>query len=1214
MYEVSVLKVTDPSCFWCQIIKGNDLVIYGDEDYKKMFEEMNMLYGKTYRDVQEIMPVTIAVGEFCMVFCEELHCWCRATLEAAVCSAEDGLVECFLLDHAIYCPVGKKNVRLPVEACQRLPFRAKKFQLHQVQPISLHFDLYEDIAELGPAKRWDTAATQYFQHLINESTHTEAKLCSAKNNSFSVYLYITTKDFTICVNDELVAKNFACFCAMEISPEMTTIVNSPLAQDSESLQSSGKEKHKEVNNMAQVLWPVLLRRKLVQRHHTGFPVKTKTIVDVTSELEARLDCDEKQDCAKLLQILNPEPLKLSDDQDNEQKPVFKAPRRPIVLRKAIEPCSTLESAPLSSDLKKALMRSCYSGPNFTESYCWPSVAQGYDTIMVSSDGMNPMNYIPPILTFLHFASAAFKLLPARNGPLAVFICPGWKKAHIVHDLLLKYGRYTRPLNPMLILVGLKKSEYESMSLRPGCEVIVTTPHSLLRFLEHHGLLFLRLCHLVLDEVELLFSKSREQILTILENYKKTVAVEDRDSAPQQIVAIGKVWHKEMEHLLHYTTDPQVIITKMEQAAVFGNVQQVVQLCLDCEKMSVLLRTLDFTPSNAQKILIFTKSDDESELVYKAVQNNSLFCLLINEKRVHGFNHVLEQWKKMFSAGTHVVLVVTDEFVPLLDVTDATCVIHFSFPQSPSVFGLRMFSMSDHFQSQIVKVVSLEQYYSRARSVLLMTEKHAFHAVPILHYLQHAEAKIPPELNDFTNGILLAKEKIKFGRKICQYVKAFGYCCNNIAKCPDRHHMSTITDYPHGDSESDQYISVMPLYIVDAARYFGCIVTKEDVYHRLVEELTEYYQSPSSSVSVCSVERSAMYALKDGSIYHRVQVLQVSPKKDDGIVNVDVKYIDEGRTGEVGEHLLLQLPSKFQNIPPQAVEFIVCRVKPIDGEAEWSPKVTRLISRHIKGKLHVAKVVLALGNSYWLDPMVQVSRLSGLATSINELNVRHEILSTGLGTDNPQHVHQLKALYKQAQEVAKDQIECGSRMTEENVPSVHTVPNGVSFPTVLDNKIGVANGTAIAEEKQGQQKPPDHKSWHPEVKWFQKEASLILTVKLRDLADHSCTFYADRVVFSAHAEGKYYLADMGLCHEIISEQSKCVIKNGEAVITLIKANRGSWCTLLKQKHPNVCFDFDRWDDPEASSCFSIVTDRPKNIYTVVSEEVVSSESESESDSD
>ncbi|MEE6522141.1 hypothetical protein FKM82_020544 [Ascaphus truei] len=63
MYEVSVLKVTDPSCFWCQIIKGNDLVIYGDEDYKKMFEEMNMLYGKTYRDVQEIMPVTIAVGE-----------------------------------------------------------------------------------------------------------------------------------------------------------------------------------------------------------------------------------------------------------------------------------------------------------------------------------------------------------------------------------------------------------------------------------------------------------------------------------------------------------------------------------------------------------------------------------------------------------------------------------------------------------------------------------------------------------------------------------------------------------------------------------------------------------------------------------------------------------------------------------------------------------------------------------------------------------------------------------------------------------------------------------------------------------------------------------------------------------------------------------------------------------------------------------------------
>lgn len=43
------------------------------------------------------------------------------------------------------------------------------------------------------------------------------------------------------------------------------------------------------------------------------------------------------------------------------------------------------------------------------------------------------------------------------------------------------------------------------------DVIVTTPQSLLRLLTDQSLLFLRLCHLVLDEVEVLFSEANEQV-------------------------------------------------------------------------------------------------------------------------------------------------------------------------------------------------------------------------------------------------------------------------------------------------------------------------------------------------------------------------------------------------------------------------------------------------------------------------------------------------------------------------------------------------------------------------------------------------------------------------------------------------------------------------------------------------------------------------------
>lgn len=75
-------------------------------------------------------------------------------------------------------------------------------------------------------------------------------------------------------------------------------------------------------------------------------------------------------------------------------------------------------------------------------------------------------------------------------------------------------------------------------------------------------------------------------------------------------------------------------------------------------------------------------------------------------------------------------------------------------------------------------------------------------------------------------------------------------------------------------------------------------------------------------------------------FSRVQVLEVRQKKDTwALDNVLVKFIDEGRTGLVTRDQLLHLPETFYTLPPQAVEFIVCRVKPADNEIEWNPKVS-----------------------------------------------------------------------------------------------------------------------------------------------------------------------------------------------------------------------------------------------------------------------------------
>uniref|UniRef100_A0A8D0H6S4 Putative ATP-dependent RNA helicase TDRD12 n=1 Tax=Sphenodon punctatus TaxID=8508 RepID=A0A8D0H6S4_SPHPU len=924
-------------------------------EYKKLHDEMNLFYKKYCRNVDEVVPVTLEEGKVCVVYCNEMKCWCRAVVKSIMSCGAPYLAECFLVDYAKYIPVVKHNICAAIEAFMRLPFKAKRFRLYCTKPVTLHIDYCNDSAEIVPARRWDSAAIQYFRKLLTDSSRIEAKLCAVEDDSFDVYLYVTINYEKVCVNDDLVAKNFACYDMMKENG--ASLVGDEKAQLSLSFKPPSEEKIIPVL----AFWPKVLQGKVPNDSET----------------------------CELLQFLNPDPLKT--DIENE----------PQVLQK----------------FNLELLQNQFKGPNLTESYCWPPIARGCDSVVVCPHGNDPLLYVPPILTFLQ-AGSCYKSLPTRNGPIVLIVCPVWKKAQIVFESLEVYSRRSRPLHPMLILIGLNK-EGKYVKLQKGCEIIVTTPYSFTRLLEHHSLLFFRLCHLVLDEVEVLFSEASEHMFTILEYYKKTISVEERESAPHQIVAVGSHWSKHIEYLIkEYMNDPYVVITAMEEAAVYGNVQQVVQLCMNCERISVLLQILDFTPSNVQKTLIFTSSVEETEMVYKAVESSSTFCIRMHKEIAIHFEYVVEQWKKTFSSGTHVVLVLTDDCLPSLGITDATCVVHFSFPASPRSFGVRLHSMAENFQNCIEKGSSVEQVYAKAKSILLLTETSACHAVGVLRYLEHTEAKIPPELCDFTAGVLEAKEDMKLGRPLCHYLKIFGVC-KDIRLCPDRHRVNLEIDLPRKVSSETiptvGNITIVPLFIVDATNYFGRIVDKQnDRYAILVKEMNEYFNKTSNKVSG-TVETLALYGLHEGALFYRIQVLEVFPKEENCLFcSVHIKYIDEGRTGQVQSHQLLHLPERFQSLPPQAVEFIVCRVKPIDNETEWNPRVTRYIHEKIRGKPHDAKIVLTLGETVWVDPMVQVTKLADLKTSIIEYNIRSEILSIGMGVDNPEHIENLKKLYRKAE--------------------------------------------------------------------------------------------------------------------------------------------------------------------------------------------------------
>ncbi|KAI4902699.1 hypothetical protein NFI96_028973 [Prochilodus magdalenae] len=944
---------------------------------------------------------------------------------------------------------------------------------------------------------------------------------------------------------------------------------------------------------------------------------------------------------RLLQLLNPDPL--SFDAEYIDDSLLYCEPSGILVHSAIviNPCSSLSHAPITEQFRKFLSRRKYSGPGLAESYFWSPVARGCDTVLVCHRVNDPLSYLPPLLAQLQLASV-LNAQTALTGPIAVILCPGWEKVQFVLELL-EESQTVMNLHPAAVLIGLNKDEARNAKIQKNCQLLVTTPFSLVRLLEVHCFLFLRLCHLVLDEASELYSRAPDQMAAILKHFQKVVSREERAMCPRQIIAVSNNWNQEVEGMVReYMVSPCVIVTVPEEAAVYGHVHQTILLCLDCNKTSVLLSSLDFSPSVPQKTVIITNSAEEVEHVYKAVSNTAAFSLKAHESLTYQFDFVIEQWKKNIGAGTHVILVTTNDCLKALGIKDATCVVHYGFPSSPRLFGNRLFCMSENFQNISDKDCA-EHPSPVVRSVLLLSERNARHVSGVLRYLKRTGAPLPTELLQFAQGVQQAKEEQKINRELCSHLKSLGFCRDSTI-CPDRHTVNKTLDFPlHPDSGT---ILVLPLYIKTANVYYGRIVNqKEDSYKGFVAELDSYY----AKTRLCAKEvvKGGLYAVQEEDVYHRVCVIKVADKGERLFSSVTVDYIDEGRKQEVKSHQLLQLPPEFQSFPRQAVEIILCRAQPIDGEMDWNPRVTRSISLKIKGKLHQAKVVMCLGNTVWVDPMIHMTRVPGLRTTINEYNVHTEILATGMGTTNPQHLELLKLLCHGEEGSAAVEFSESSRLSTSTLsfsgchiePELSLVQRVHAAEEALASKIkagivGLCSGEEltvkcrntepceppeklkdlheIRKPKEGlnntimvdeamlkstdqrflpyiwdaaisysSQEGKQSLNFHPQIKWFQKDEFVTIKVKLVNPVMQKCEFSTDRVLYSAYVNNKRYCASLELHRDINTEQCSWEMKCNEPVIKLVKRDKGEWKSLLKYKASSafVSYDFDHIEEED-----------------------------------
>ncbi|XP_051916178.1 putative ATP-dependent RNA helicase TDRD12 isoform X2 [Hippocampus zosterae] len=1325
MFKLINVKFVDPSCIWAQLDSLGDMEAVCKNQYNELFVHMHNFYDDVTSDECVVTPSSLEEGLVYVVYWSQMKTWCRARLQSIVSDSHMSLACCDLLDHGESLVVLLSQIRHAKQDFLQLPFRMRRFHLARVKPLTLQVSFFEK-AKLVPSSHWDSSATSYIRDLLKTSSQTEAILLKDESNSTAIELYVSIKSVKICVNDDLVSKQFAIHsqdCSdsskleqlnvhhfrfthhslnrparkpaaqatatpvpftLETAPPpvmrqarlgcdgMTAPSQRPMSEGtsrskatdgqtlpgSQSASDSSKEsvsflaptfkshlnlfrftrfpnpasrfKESETN----VSQPEELIKYSPQLTSSSSSTGQEVLFPAQSDVKKRTD--DNLACTRLLEWLNPQPLKVqSDDDVDEDNPMLPSvPNTGGILVHSAAPmelCSSLDDAPITETLRRTMAREqfCMSPTNRIS---WPSVGRGNNTVVISHTADQPQSYLAPLLSHM-LLSTIFTISSSRAGPVAVVLCPGWEKVQLVCELL-EERRVTRCLNPTCVLIGGIKDEARGVKIPKDCLLLVTTPFSLVRLLSCHCFLFLRLRHIVLDEADQLFTLAPEQMESILLHFQKVISHQEKSSCPQQLVAVAKRWTSHMEALVaQHMPYASVIIAAPEEAALYGNVQQLVSMTLESGKISTLLGALDFSPDARQKTIIICNSAEEVEDVHKAVSCKSAFCLKIHKDLMHTLDSVLQQWAKSVAPRTQVILVTVTECLTCLGLTDATSVVHFAFPSSPKIFGSRLFCMSSNFRKltdSSSSQDSLSKIYQVCRSLLLVSEKNAQHIGGLVRYLRRSHTLLPAELLSFAEAADVAREEQKTKRPLCHHLKSFGVC-RFSATCPDRHRL--IFQLDQSKLPSSGLIEVLPLHVKTASVFYGRIIQKEDnVFDSMVADMTSYYADSKPCPE--EVLQGGLYAVQDNYNFYRVKVLTVPDTHGRLFFSVLVRFIDVGKEEEVKSHQILRLPKQFHSLPGQAVEMILCQVKPGDAEPDWHPKVTRLISKKIQGVKHRARAVLSLGNTVFLDFMVLESRVAGMTTVISEYNVPTLILKTGMAERNPDHLDQLKLLTREGTTthtcggnqnsdppVKPESLQMSNSLhmrntSEERVkdfdaselkplPLLHEADKKTNVQTSSDirNEMGpdtTTNQMAHLNDKDDVTAGDDQKnnelchgdghmtkSLHPQVRWYQTSTSLSITLKLRDPQNQHCDFHTDRAVYSGIVNGCRYGVDLDLHAAVLAERCRWELKYNEPVLTLVKKEPGYWPTLLRSKNIFVNYNYDHLEEDDTMSTHSEV---------------------------
>ncbi|KAL0268700.1 UNVERIFIED_CONTAM: hypothetical protein PYX00_010531 [Menopon gallinae] len=667
----------------------------------------------------------------------------------------------------------------------------------------------------------------------------------------------------------------------------------------------------------------------------------------------------------------------------------------------------------------------------------PSILKRRNTVIIGSGKTGKtLSYIIPLIE-LFCVKLSREQSMNENGPTAVIVCSGSESCEYIYSAVQVlsngiFGKKGPGTNVRVHSIHGNGREKEAwIQLTNGCDILISTPHCLVRLFEGRVIRNLEALELlVLDDTHTI---TQEPFLSCV----KMICQEAKLSKYCQKVICGEKWTTEVENLSKaYAKNHAVIIGSFLETATYVKLKPIIVFVENEAKPQSLL---DIIAEKIGKCKILIACEDTSDvLLINDMLNEKGHTPLIAHSGIRLHEMKAEFYRRW--RDSEGIIICTDDVIPNLNIDNIEMLVHYVLPyRTITSFGNRFRTMAGTFQNFLLQGTSV-----KGICVVIMMDDQSHYQLPsVVDFVTRLGGKVPDEIRNVCSEI---EKRIEVGKRdapLCPNLLEFGMC-GNKGKCAGRHALIKDIDSPRSALNGLVKFKILRVHspshwsvrITDVTDTGNRKLRVEDLSGEISDEIRRHYEDEENRRFLVPVTFGGLCAVEmdhpTGKAFRRARIVEYEKDEKEKPTTATVRLIDEGNTCLVPVHQLYELPERLMEYPPQAVDAYLCNLLPNDFDSHWSQEAISFAKENFGIDLNdnqfwVGKIKLSLDLSLHLDPVKLCSTLENLNTHVVDVSARELLLSKKVAVKNEKHLQRLFSLFRESDmEIAAHKCaeECG----------------------------------------------------------------------------------------------------------------------------------------------------------------------------------------------